>query len=77
MMEITKEKALILLCPKTTFALLGTQKATLQKYPLSGSMKYGEACKEVVGKIAIVGETCIKNTGYQMDGGFIREVVIA
>lgn len=67
-------ETLILLCPKTTFALLGTGKASLQDYPLSGPMEYGEACAEAAGKIEFAGQMCIKNIHYMVESGNIKEV---
>lgn len=76
MLEITRGKSLILLCPKTTFALLGTDKAELVERRLSGAMRYGEGCIESIGKLSIVGQTCIKNIGFQLTKGSIKEVVL-
>lgn len=60
------DQTIILLCPKTTFALLGTDRAEWQEIPLEHSMKYGEACAKVIGKAKFVGETCIKNINYEV-----------
>lgn len=76
MSEVTKGKSLILLCPKTTYALLGTDKIELKDRPLSGIMRYGEGCIESIGKLAIVGQTCIKNIGFELKKGIIKEVVL-
>ncbi|MDY4503220.1 hypothetical protein ACTNEF_08960 [Bariatricus sp. HCP28S3_E4] len=43
---------MILLYPKTTFALVGRKKA------------------------AFMGQTCIKNVGYQLKNGMIKEVIL-
>ena len=55
------DNLLIMLCPKTTFALLGTEKASLEDVELSAPMRYGEACIEVIGKVKLTGQMCIKN----------------
>lgn len=71
--ELGKE-TLLLLCPKTTFALLGTGKAVLSDVLLSGPMEYGEACAEVIGKVDFAGQMCIKNIHYTLTNGKIKEV---
>ncbi len=63
--EMLNDQTIIWLCPKTTFALLGTDKAKWQEIPLAETMKYGEACAQVIGKAKFVGETCIKNINYE------------
>lgn len=50
---LTDDKTMILLCPKTTFALLGTGKARFRDHKLSGAMVYGEGCIEMIGKAKI------------------------
>lgn len=67
-------ETLILLCPKTTFALLGTEKAVLSDVALSGPMEYGKACCEMAGKIGFAGQMCIKNIHYMLESGKIKEV---
>lgn len=67
---------LILLCPKTTFALLGTNKAKLVDYPLPGPMTYGEGCIASIGKLDIAGQQCIKNIHYPLKDGIIKRVVL-
>ena len=67
---------MIMLCPKTTFALLGTDKAELVEVELSGPMRYTEGCIEALGKAKIVGQQCVKNVGYMLAEGKIKEVVL-
>ena len=74
--ELADENMIILLCPKTTFALVGMEKAELVDVALSGQMSYGEGCVEVVGKAKIVGQQCIKNISYKLSQGTIKEVVL-
>lgn len=68
------EKTIILLCPKTTFALIGTEKAKLMDVELSGTMPYGKGCVEAIGKARVVGQQCIKNMNYMLNDGKIKEV---
>lgn len=70
------DHTLIMLRPKTTFALLGTEKAELVDVPVSGEVPYGKGCIEVIGKAKIVGQQCIKNVGYVLKTGTIKEVVL-
>lgn len=70
------ENMLIMLCPKTTFALLGTDHAELVDIPVSGEVPYGQGCIEVIGKVKIVGQQCVKNVGYMLKTGTIKEVVV-
>ena len=67
---------MILLCPKTTFALLGTEKASVREHKLSRPMAYGEGCIEMTGKVKIAGQMCIKNVGYQLENAVLKEVVL-
>ncbi|UPA29256.1 methylcobamide--CoM methyltransferase [Terrisporobacter glycolicus] len=72
--KIIDDKTILLLCPKTTFALLGTNKASLYDIELSKPMKYGEGCIEVIGKTKIVGQMCIKNINYKLTEGKIKGI---
>lgn len=71
---LADDKTMMLLCPKTTFALLGTEKAELKDRKLSGPMSYGEGCIEMIGKAKFAGQMCIKNIGYQLENGLFKEV---
>lgn len=72
--KVAGDDALILLCPKTTLALLGTDKAEFVDVELPGPMKYGEACAYMVGKENFVGQMCIKNINYELKNGVIKAV---
>lgn len=72
--QLINEDTLLLLCPKTTFALLGTDKASLYDIELSKPMKYGEGCIEIIGKTKIAGQMCIKNINYQLTEGKIKGI---
>lgn len=69
-----EDTTLILLCPKTTLALLGTEKAELWDMPLSGPVSYGEACTMMIGKIRFAGQNCIKNVSYRLENGIFKAV---
>ncbi len=73
---LADEQTMILLCPKTTFALLGTGKARFRDLKLSEAMAYGEGCIEMIGKVKLAGQMCIKNVGYQLENAVFKEVVL-
>lgn len=73
---LADEHTMILLCPKTTFALLGTDRAQFREVPLGRSMRYGEACVELLGKVKFGGMMCVKNIGYEIKDGSFLEVVL-
>ena len=72
--KIINDKTILLLCPKTTFALLGTNKAKFYDIELSKPMKYGEGCIEVIGKTKILGQMCIKNINYKLTESKIKGI---
>lgn len=73
---LADENMIIVLCPKITFALLGTDTAKLEDVELSGPMSYGRGCIESIGKAKIVGQQCIKNIKCRLSTGKIKEVVL-
>jgi len=68
---------LLLLCPKTTFALTGTGLAQFRDVPLSAPMRYGEACLEMIGKVKLGGQMCLKNIDFVLADGMFKEVVLS
>ena len=72
--KFADEKTIILLCPKTALALLGTEKAEFADVELSESMPYGKGCVDAIGKAKIVGQQCIKNMNYMLNDRKIKEV---
>lgn len=74
--RLADDQTMILLCPKTTFALLGTEKASFRDLKLSGPMSYGEGCIEMTGKAKFAGQMCIKNIGYRLENAVFKEVVL-
>lgn len=73
---LTDSQTMILLCPKTTFALLGTEKAVLKNRELPEPMCYGEACIHMIGKAGFAGQMCIKNIGYRLENKIFKAVVL-
>lgn len=72
--KIIDENTILLLCPKTTFALIGTNKASFYDIELSKPMKYGQGCIEAIGKAKVVGQTCIQNINYELNEGKIKGI---
>lgn len=72
--KFADERTMILLCPKTTLALLGTGRGKFVDRLLSGPMRYGEGCIEMLGKSAMAGQMCIKNIGYRLENAVFKEV---
>lgn len=72
--QVLGERTILLLCPKTSLALIGAEKAVFRDVPLSGPMEYGKACQEVIGKVKIAGQMCIKNVHYMLDNAMIKEI---
>ncbi|MBR6616048.1 MAG: methylcobamide--CoM methyltransferase, partial [Lachnospiraceae bacterium] len=58
-----KKDTPVVLCPKTAFALIGTELAEWKDRQLAEEMDYAEAVEDLKGKIRFVGQNCIKNTG--------------
>lgn len=72
--RLANDNTLILLCPKTTLALLGTGKAELVDYRLNKTIGYAQACIDMVGKAKFAGQMCIRNVDYQLNNGIFKEV---
>ncbi|MDO4474699.1 MAG: uroporphyrinogen decarboxylase family protein [Eubacteriales bacterium] len=74
--RLADDHTMILLCPKTTFALLGTEKAVFRDIPLNERMLYSEACMKQLGKVKFGGMMCVKNVRYEIGNGVFKEVVL-
>lgn len=74
MEEIIDDKTIVLLCPKTTFAMLGIEKAQWEEIDLGNPMKYSEGCEKVIGKAKFVGQMCVKNREFELTNGVIKTV---
>ncbi|CQR73732.1 methylcobalamin:coenzyme M methyltransferase [Sporomusa ovata DSM 2662] len=71
---ILGKETLLQLCPKTTFALLGMEKAVWRDIDLGAPVKYTAACQKVVGKTKFVGQMCIKNREFVLENGIIKSI---
>ena len=72
--QLVCDDTIILLCPKTTFALLGTEKASLRDVELGAPMSYGKGCAALIGKEKFTGQMCIKNISYTLQNQKIKAV---
>lgn len=72
--QIITEDSIMLLCPKTSFALIGTNKAKWKNVELVESMKYHKACVSMIGKAKFLGEMCIKNKNYILKDKVIKSI---
>ena len=72
--QLADDKTMILLCPKTTLALIGTEKAKFLDHQLEEPIGYAQACIHMIGKAHFAGQMCIKNVGYQLNHGIFKEV---
>ena len=68
--DLTAGRAFLLLCPKTTFALVGSALAEFHDVPLPQPMTYQEACLALFGTVSISGQTCMKNIHHILPGVF-------
>ena len=64
--EAVEGKAQIFLCPKTSYALLGTDKMIWEEIPIPEPMKYVDGALLVKDHAPIVGQVCIKNIDYMV-----------
>lgn len=68
---------LIILCPKISLALVGTEKAVFEDVELGEEMSYGQACLDMIGQTRFLGQTCIKNSNLLLKDKRIKKVVLA
>ena len=72
--EYLNDSTIMLLCPKTTFALLGTEKAIWKDIDLGEAVRYSEGCRKVIGQAKFVGQMCFKNKGFELKNGIIKTI---
>ena len=71
---VLDRQTMILLCPKTSFALLGAEQAEWREHPLPEKMTYGKAALAMRGRIRFGGQSCVKKTDYKTE--IFREVLL-
>ncbi|KIR02637.1 Methylcobalamin methyltransferase [Lachnospiraceae bacterium TWA4] len=74
--KLADDKTMILLCPKTTYALIGTEVAKFVEHELEQPDRYGESCIQMLGKVKMAGQMCIKNIEYRLESGRFKEVLL-
>ncbi len=74
MEQTISNETIVLLCPKTTFALLGTDRAVWKDIQLKVPINYAKACIEVIGEVKFVGQMCIKNKEFELKNGIIKGI---
>ena len=75
-LKLTQGKSIVHLCPKTSFALVGTEKAHAENVDLTEAMTYGQACTCMPGEIDLCGLNCIKNTKLVLGNAKFKELVL-
>lgn len=67
---------LTIICPKTSFALIGTGLARWEDVILPGTkpVSYGEGCVAMIGRAAFAGQMCIKNHKCILESGSIKSL---
>lgn len=57
---VLKKESLLLLCPKTALALVGSELAQWKERPLPQGLTYGEGALSLKGSVRFGGQSCIK-----------------
>lgn len=76
MEKIVKDKCLVHLCPKTTFALLGCDLAHFEDLEQEDDLTYGKALLSSKGRTVFLGDRCINKLGQKLRVNKIRKVVL-
>lgn len=71
-----ENQCLVLLCPKTSYALVGTGKAVFIEHDLEKEMSYGEACKSKKGIVHFSGQICSKKSNHKLKNRVFKEIVL-
>ena len=69
--------AAVHVCPKLAHALVGQGRACWRDLPVGRPMTYGEGCLAAGKGGLALGEACLKNTGYFLKTGVIKQLVPA
>ncbi|MDO4478655.1 MAG: uroporphyrinogen decarboxylase family protein [Lachnospiraceae bacterium] len=76
MRDLSDEKTMVIMCPKTTLALIGTGNARFENVKMDKPMRYGEAILAMRRKGRMAGHMCIKKVDYVLSNGLFKEVVL-
>jgi uroporphyrinogen-III decarboxylase len=72
--DLLRMNSMLLLCPKTTFALLGTDLGKYVEHSIGSLCTYEQACIDMLGTVHIAGQMCIKNKELQLTDGIFKEI---
>ncbi|WP_291576535.1 uroporphyrinogen decarboxylase family protein [Clostridium sp. UBA4548] len=72
--KILDKEMVVVLCPKTTFALLGTEKAVWKDVSIGAPTNYEKGCIKAIGLAKFIGQTCMKNKDFQLKEGIIKAI---
>lgn len=72
--KLAAGNAVIILCPKTAFALLDCGKAEWEDVVVLPGTSYGKACREMIGRAGIIGQICIKRQDYLLKNGVLKVI---
>lgn len=70
--RVIPENGLLLVCPKTTLALIGSGKADWKDINVDNSTPYIKACVQSIGQVKFVGQMCIKNKEFKIENGVLK-----
>lgn len=66
----------VLLCPKTAFALIGTEDAEWRDHVLPEPMEYMQAVLYKKKELRFVGQDCMNHVGHRLADGRLKELVL-
>ena len=72
--DILGDDMAMILCPKTAFALIGTDLGKRGECPLPGEMTYQEACVCSIGKAKFPSQMCINRCGTKITNGKLMTI---
>ena len=71
-----KKETTVLFCPKTAFALIGTEMAEWKDHVLPAPMEYLPAVLYKKKQIRFAGQDCINRTGHRLENGILKELIL-
>lgn len=78
--ELARE-TLVLLCPKTALALVGSEQAVWKDWQLPDVMEYAEAVlymkEKMEGRIRFAGQDCVNHAGHRLVDRTFKELILA
>ena len=74
--EELKQETLVLLCPKTAFALIGTETAEWKDHDLPEPMEYLPAVISTKGQIRFAGQDCMNRIGNRLENRTLKELIL-